>query len=90
MSGILVHRVEAPALVTSPSGDRVGFRGTVGKDLRGTVRRVLAGAIGLVHTWEHRLATRQHLSELPRYLLDDAGLSRDDVLEETSKPFWRP
>lgn len=40
-------------------------------------------------TWQQRQAERHHLSRLDDYLLRDVGLSRADVEQESSKPFWR-
>lgn len=40
-------------------------------------------------TWQQRQAERRHLAMLDDYLLRDVGLSRADVEQESSKPFWR-
>ena len=80
MSGILVHRVEVAGAGTTlgrgGAGARAGFAGVI--------RRVLGAATDLMRTWESRLATREHLAELPDYLLEDVGLSRAEVLHEAS------
>lgn len=39
--------------------------------------------------WHHNYRSRRHLNELPPHLLDDLGLSPDQVAPEVSKPFWR-
>jgi len=41
-------------------------------------------------TWQSRNEHRKQLRAMPDYLLRDIGLSVDDVIEETEKPFWRP
>lgn len=39
--------------------------------------------------WTRRSQERLHLKELDDHLLRDLGLSREDVEQEISKPFWR-
>ena len=43
----------------------------------------------IVTEWDLRRRTRQHLRDLPAYLLDDIGLERPAAIAEASKPFWR-
>jgi len=40
--------------------------------------------------WQARHEHRTQLRAMPDYLLQDIGLSANDVMEETEKPFWRP
>jgi uncharacterized protein YjiS (DUF1127 family) len=40
--------------------------------------------------WHARYEHRTQLRAMPDYLLRDIGLSADDVMAETEKPFWRP
>lgn len=40
-------------------------------------------------TWQERRRTRNHLSELPEYLLRDIGLDKHECIKECNKPFWR-
>jgi uncharacterized protein YjiS (DUF1127 family) len=40
--------------------------------------------------WLERWRQRRKLARLDRHLLDDIGLSSEDVARETAKPFWRP
>jgi uncharacterized protein YjiS (DUF1127 family) len=40
-------------------------------------------------TWHERARQRRHLRTLNDHMLRDIGLTRADVLAETSKPFWR-
>lgn len=40
--------------------------------------------------WQTRYEHRTQLRAMPDYLLRDIGLSADDVMAETEKPFWRP
>jgi len=39
--------------------------------------------------WSVRDRTRRRLQTLDNHLLNDIGLSRDDVQAEGEKPFWR-
>ncbi|MEM7497873.1 MAG: DUF1127 domain-containing protein [Pseudomonadota bacterium] len=52
----------------------------VGALLRGLLQRVLR--------WQDRLRQRRRLQALPDHMLKDIGVSREDALEEASKPFW--
>lgn len=58
-----------------------------------SVRSVLAiyltALIDTVVAWQQRISQRHHLSGLDDRLLKDMGLSRADVDNEVSKPFWR-
>ncbi len=40
--------------------------------------------------WRQRAVERQYLSELDDHVLADYGLTRQDVIDEAAKPFWRP
>lgn len=40
--------------------------------------------------WHASWRERQALEALDDRLLRDLGLTRDDVVQETAKPFWRP
>jgi len=40
--------------------------------------------------WQARHEHRKQLRGMPDYLLQDIGLSADDVTEESAKPFWQP
>ena len=40
-------------------------------------------------TWQARISDRAHLRSLDARMLKDMGLTRDDVRQEVSKPFWR-
>ncbi|WP_366556101.1 DUF1127 domain-containing protein [Aquibaculum sediminis] len=43
----------------------------------------------LTGIWTRRSQDRLHLKELDDHLLQDLGLSREQVEREISKPFWR-
>jgi len=39
--------------------------------------------------WDRNVKTRHHLNELPDYLLDDIGLSREAASQEAHRKFWQ-
>jgi uncharacterized protein YjiS (DUF1127 family) len=43
----------------------------------------------LLLVWQERARQRRHLRALNDHMLRDIGLSRADVMAESSKPFWR-
>ncbi|HZD26482.1 MAG TPA: DUF1127 domain-containing protein [Alphaproteobacteria bacterium] len=43
----------------------------------------------LLLAWQERASQRHQLAELDERLLQDMGLNRLDVWQETRKPFWR-
>ena len=58
--------------------------------LTGIVRSLAVGFVDCVISWQQRAAERHHLSGLDDRLLKDIGITRSDVEQEISKPFWRP
>jgi uncharacterized protein YjiS (DUF1127 family) len=46
-------------------------------------------AADLLLTWHERARQRRQLLTLNDHMLRDLGLTRADVLAESSKPFWR-
>jgi uncharacterized protein YjiS (DUF1127 family) len=55
-----------------------------------TGRHMLTSLIRTLEIWLIRRDGRQELSSLDDEQLKDVGISREDVLREVSKPFWRP
>ncbi len=49
----------------------------------------LAGIVEVFVLWQRRSAARSSLSDLDDRLLRDSGLTREQVLREINKPFWR-
>lgn len=43
----------------------------------------------LLLVWQERARQRRHLRALNDHMLRDIGLTRADVMAESSKPFWR-
>jgi uncharacterized protein YjiS (DUF1127 family) len=43
----------------------------------------------LLLIWHERARQRRQLSSLSDHMLRDLGLTRADVMAESSKPFWR-
>ena len=50
--------------------------------------RDVVSAIDRCTVWQDRVRQRRHLGHLDARALSDIGLSRADVVAETSKPFW--
>ena len=48
------------------------------------------GLVALVRAWLRRSRTRNDLAELDERLLRDIGLTRSDVVAESTKHFWQP
>ncbi len=42
-----------------------------------------------LYLWQTRINERREMTELDERMLKDAGISREEILRETSKPFWR-
>jgi uncharacterized protein YjiS (DUF1127 family) len=61
----------------------------------GTARRhsyIGEGLVALFNRfsdWSERRRTRNHLYQMPDYILSDIGVSRAEVESEYEKPFWR-
>ena len=51
--------------------------------------RTLDAALTALDQWSERARQRQQLSELSDYGLKDLGLTRSDVVRESSKWFWQ-
>lgn len=49
----------------------------------------LRRATDLLLVWHERARQRRQLSSLNDRMLRDLGLTRADVMAESSKPFWR-
>ena len=49
----------------------------------------LVGAWRRIGEMAQRQRQRRHLARLDDHLLDDIGLSREQVNSELAKPFWR-
>lgn len=39
--------------------------------------------------WDRNARTRRHLKELPDYILDDIGLTREAASQEAQHKFWQ-
>jgi uncharacterized protein YjiS (DUF1127 family) len=53
------------------------------------VASTLQRAVDLLLIWHQRARQRRQLQTLSDHMLRDLGLTRADVLAESSKPFWR-
>ena len=52
-------------------------------------RSALAGIADAFSAWKDRVSQRRTLARLDDRLLRDMGLTRADVDQEVSKPFWQ-
>ncbi len=57
------------------------------------MRQLLLGIITFrfirnLYKWEKRIQNRKKLLEIPGYLLDDIGLSKEELRKELKTPFW--
>jgi uncharacterized protein YjiS (DUF1127 family) len=53
-------------------------------------QRVLKHTCDLLLTWQERARQRHHLASLSDHMLRDIGLTRADIMAETTKQFWQP
>ena len=53
-------------------------------------RRALERACDRLLTWQERSRQRHQLASLSDHMLRDIGLTRADVMAETTKRFWQP
>ena len=49
----------------------------------------LVALFNRVSEWSERRRTRNHLYQMPDYILHDIGVSRAEVESEYEKPFWQ-
>lgn len=57
--------------------------------LRDAMQHAIRATYATLLLWNDRQMQRNHLGELDDRLLRDVGLSRQDIRQETLKPFWR-
>lgn len=82
-----------PILPTS-SGDTVLAQPSADLTATGALggwwwRRTLRRAFDLLMTWQERSRQRRQLASLSDRMLRDIGLTRADVMAESTKPFWQ-
>jgi uncharacterized protein YjiS (DUF1127 family) len=54
-----------------------------------TIGGSLVGLFNRVSEWSERRRARNHLYQMPDYILHDIGVSRAEVDAEYDKPFWK-
>jgi uncharacterized protein YjiS (DUF1127 family) len=69
--------------------NNLSHRAGVRQTSRSYLQEGLIHLFDLVQNWSYRHRTRGHLYQMPDYMLRDIGVSRSEVEEEFSKPFWR-
>jgi uncharacterized protein YjiS (DUF1127 family) len=45
--------------------------------------------LNYLYLWQSRIDEQRELARIDERLLKDAGISRADIAQEASKPFWR-
>ncbi|MEO0429258.1 MAG: DUF1127 domain-containing protein [Pseudomonadota bacterium] len=67
------------------------FSATISQDLARSPRHLgrLRRVVELFLVFQDRIRMRRRLAALPPHLLEDIGVSRDEALDEASKPFWQ-
>jgi len=74
------------AMGTEPLRRRIGCARRPAAHARACLVRI---AILVFHVWPERRRQRAQLLAMEQRELRDIGLTRDDVLHECRKPFWR-
>ncbi|CAG9298208.1 DUF1127 domain-containing protein [Celerinatantimonas diazotrophica] len=54
-----------------------------------TWRQIFHKAAVVMNHWQDRHHTRQHLQDMPEYLLRDIGLDKQERQDEVNKYFWQ-
>jgi uncharacterized protein YjiS (DUF1127 family) len=66
-----------------------GFKASNRSAHSSALEQGLIRAFDVLRDWTQRRRTRNHLYRMPDYILRDIGVSRAEVTEEFSKPFWK-
>jgi uncharacterized protein YjiS (DUF1127 family) len=75
-----IYRLERPG---SPRPEALA------RDLPAQTASWLRSAVDTIEIWAARTRSRRQLASFTPYQLKDIGLTKVDVIEEVSKPFWR-
>ena len=67
----------------------LGSSGSVRQARPSYINESLVAFFNRVHDWSERRRTRNHLYQMPDYILHDIGVSRAEVAAEYEKPFWQ-
>ena len=62
----------------------------VGSQFAVSFKDAAHGVFRVLCIWQERYLMRKRMANLDDHLLDDIGLTRDQVLAEADKPFWQP
>jgi uncharacterized protein YjiS (DUF1127 family) len=69
--------------------NNLGSRGSIRQGQASYISEGLVSLFNRVQDWAERRRTRNHLYQMPDYILHDIGVSRAEVESEYDKPFWR-
>jgi len=67
----------------------LGSRGTVRQNRSSYIGEGLVSLFNRFNDWTERHRARNHLYQMPDYILHDIGVSRAEVDAEWQKPFWK-
>jgi len=67
----------------------LGSRNSIRQGQASYITEGLVALFNRVSDWSERRRTRNHLYQMPDYILHDIGVSRAEVESEYEKPFWR-
>ncbi len=62
----------------------------VGARFAASVKEAIIGVFMVLQNWQVRALMRHRMADLDERLLDDIGLTREQVETEAEKPFWLP
>lgn len=68
---------------------RASLQALPARGAAGTNANLFARIMNRVCLWQDRMHERAHLAALPDYLLRDMGLTRDEAVKQSARPFWQ-
>ncbi len=69
--------------------NNLGSRSTLRHSHSSHIGEGLVALFNRVQDWSERRRARNHLYQMPDYILHDIGISRSEVEREYEKPFWQ-
>ncbi len=69
--------------------NNLGSRSTIRQSNTSYIGEGLVTLFNRIQDWSERRRARNHLYQMPDYILHDIGVSRSEVEREYEKPFWQ-